>query len=96
MVRSDSSDLILVPVLLPRDDGRSSRSSVSLDGYLFALLARVAGGEDAAMRWIKAEAAVQAQGRESSPKAGLSRLVQRSVMRHLFDGLVAQNVSKQP
>lgn len=72
--------LMILPVMY-----QGKRTAISMDIELWRILAKLAGGEDKARRWIAEEArlleglANTTTGVESAKGAGLSRLVQRRV-----------------
>jgi len=65
---------------------RQKRTSVSIDDVLFEALARREGGDDEALRWVRAAVGEVEQlqdrcdPRVTVKKAGLSRLIQRLVI----------------
>jgi len=61
------------------------RTSVSIDSELFGYLSELVGGAERSHRWIEAEARLQdTAGTEPGVKSGLSRLVQKRVIRVLL------------
>ncbi len=61
-------------------------SSVSLDGYLYEAYKRFLGGDDAAtLKSVREIAEELATSDQAEVQAGLSRLVQRSLLKKMFD-----------
>lgn len=100
--QDEAAELVRVGVYLP---GRRVQSSVSMDWYLWALLVRERGGDREARDWVRDRARGYARVRDGGGAqgvlgaAGLSRLVQRDVLRHVLEAARAgrlANFSPEP
>lgn len=91
--KRDENRLFIFSIRIPSGDGKTHKSSVSMDGFLAACLIDAIGNQAEAVRWVETQAIrirEEAQNDKVIRRVGVSRLVQRETLK-----LVLKNIPQK-